>query len=91
MLHIQQEGAHDPFVPLMKDLGRASPTLTLTKTKNEHQASYQAESRFCYKCGEQGHLRKVCTMCKIPKPRNSLHSYSVRRPKYYTCARFMIS
>jgi hypothetical protein len=57
--------------PLMKNQGRASPKMTLIKTKNEQQASYQTERRFCYKCGEQGHLCKVCTKSKVPKPRNS--------------------
>jgi hypothetical protein len=37
-----------------------------------------------------GHLRKVCTMGKVPKPRKSFHSYSLRRSKYYTCARTII-
>jgi hypothetical protein len=76
--------------PLIKNQGRASPTIALTKTKNEQQASYQAKQRFYYKCGEQGRLHKVCTMGKISKPINSFHSYSHRRPKYYTCARSMI-
>jgi hypothetical protein len=42
--------------PLMKNQRCAFPTMTLTKIKNEQQASYKAERRFCYKCGEQGHL-----------------------------------
>jgi hypothetical protein len=41
---------------LMKNQRHAFPTMTLTKNKNGQQASYQAERRFCYKCGEQGHL-----------------------------------
>jgi hypothetical protein len=66
---------------LMKNQGCASPTMTLTKNKDKQQASYQAERRFCYKCGEQGHLQKVCQKGNIPKQINSSHSYSLRRPK----------
>jgi hypothetical protein len=61
--------------PPMKNQGHASPTMTLTKNENEHQASYQAERHFCYKCGEQGHLHKVCKKGKVPKQINSYHSY----------------
>jgi hypothetical protein len=42
--------------PVMKNQRRAFPMMTLTKNKNEQQASYQDERCFCYKCGEQGHL-----------------------------------
>jgi hypothetical protein len=77
--------------PIMEIQGRTPPTMTLTKTKNEQQASHHAERCFGYKCAEQGHLCKICTQGKVPKPINSLHSYSLRRPKYDTCARAMIS
>jgi hypothetical protein len=66
---------------LMKNQRRAFPTMTLTKNKNGQQASYQVERCFCYKCGEQGHLRKVCKKDKVPKQINSSHFYSFRRPK----------
>jgi phage FluMu protein Com len=61
--------------------------MTLTKNKDEQQASYQAERHFCYKCGEQGHLRKVCKKSKVLNQINSSHSYSLSIPKSYTCAR----
>jgi hypothetical protein len=73
--------------PLMKNQRRAFSMMTLTKNKNGQQASYQAERRFCYKCGEQGHLRKVCKKGKVPKKVNLSQSYSLRRPKSYTYAR----
>jgi hypothetical protein len=73
--------------PLMKNQRRAFPTMTLTKNKNEQQASYQANRRFCSKCGEQGHLRKVCKKDKVPKQVNLSQSYSLRRPKSYTCTK----
>ena len=77
--------------PIMEIQGRTPPTMTLTKTKNEQQASHHAERCFGYKCAEQGHLCKICTQGKVPKPRYSFHSYSLRRPRYYNCARTMIS
>ena len=42
--------------PLMKNQGCASSKMTLTKENDKQQASCQVERRFCYKCGEQGHL-----------------------------------
>jgi hypothetical protein len=53
--------------PLVKNQRRASSKMTLTKTKDEQQASCQVERRFCYMCGEQGHLRKVSKKGKVPK------------------------
>jgi hypothetical protein len=38
-------------------------------------------------CGEHGHLPKVCKKRKVPKQVNLSQSYSLRRPKSYTCAR----
>jgi hypothetical protein len=75
---------------LMRNQGRAYPKMTLTKTKNEQQTSCHVERRFCYKCGEQGYLCKVCKKGKVPKQINSSHSYSLRRPKSYTSARPML-
>jgi hypothetical protein len=60
---------------LMRNQGRASPKMILIKTKNEQQTSCQVERHLCYKCGEQGHLHKVCKKGKVPKPINSSHSY----------------
>jgi hypothetical protein len=71
--------------PVMKNQGCASSKMTLTKENDKHQASCQDERRFCYKCGEQGHLTKVCNKGKVPKQVNL--SQSLRRPKSYTCAR----
>jgi hypothetical protein len=75
---------------LMKNQRRAFPMMSLTKNKNGQQASYQIERRFCYKCGEQGHLQKVCKKGKVHKQINSSHFYSFKRPKSYTCARPML-
>jgi hypothetical protein len=76
--------------PLMKDQEHTSPMMSIFK-KNGQQASCQTERRFCYKCGKQGHLKKVWSLGKIPKLGNSFHSYSLRRPIYYNCARTTIS
>jgi hypothetical protein len=73
--------------PLMKNQRRAPSKMTLTKKKDKHQVSCQVERRFYYMCGEHGHLRKVCKKGKVPKQVNLSQSYSLRRPKSYTCAR----
>jgi hypothetical protein len=73
--------------PLMKNQRHAPSKMTLTKTKDEQQASSQVERLFCYMCGEQGHLRKVCKKGKVSKQVNLFQSYSLRRPKSYTCTR----
>jgi hypothetical protein len=38
-------------------------------------------------CGEHGHPSEVCKKGKVPKQVNLSQSYSLRRPKAYTCAR----
>jgi hypothetical protein len=73
--------------PGMKNQRRAFSKMTLTKENGKQQASCQVERRFCYKCGEQGHLSKVCNKGKVPKQVNLSQSHSLRRPKSYTCAR----
>jgi hypothetical protein len=73
--------------PLMKNQRRAPSKMTLTKKKDKQQVSCQVERRFCYMCGEHGHLPKVCKKGKVPKQVNLSQSYSLRRPKSYTCAR----
>jgi hypothetical protein len=73
--------------PVMKNQGCASSKVTLTKENDTQQASCQVERRFCYKCGEQGHLSKVCDEGKVPKQVNLSQSHSLRRPKSYTCDR----
>jgi hypothetical protein len=73
--------------PLMKNQRCAPSKMTLTKKKDKQQVSFQVERRFCYMCGEHGHLPKVCKKGKVPKKVNLSQSYSLRRPKSYTCAR----
>jgi hypothetical protein len=64
--------------------------MTLTKKKCKHQVSCQVERRFYYMCGEHGHVPKVCKKDKVPKQVNLSQSYSLRRPKSYTCARLIM-
>jgi hypothetical protein len=73
--------------PLLTDQACAVSKMTLTKENDKQQASCQVERRFCYKCGEQGHLSKVCNKGEVPKQVNLSQSHSLRRPKSYTCAR----
>jgi hypothetical protein len=73
--------------PVMKNQRCALTKMTLTKENDKQQASCQVERRFCYECGEQGHLSKVCNKGKVPKQVNLSQSHSLRRPKSYTCAR----
>jgi hypothetical protein len=73
--------------PLLMNQARALSKMTPTKENNKQQASCQVERRFCYKCGEQGHLSKVCNKGKAPKQVKLSQSHLLRRPKSYTCAR----
>jgi hypothetical protein len=61
--------------------------MTLTKENDKQQASCQVERRFCYKCGEKGHLSKVCNKGEVPKQVKLSQSQSLRRPKSHTRAR----
>jgi hypothetical protein len=73
--------------PLLMNQACAFSKMTLTKENDKQQASCQVEQRFCYKCGEQGHLSKVCNKGEVPKQVNLSQSYSLRRSKSYSCAR----
>jgi hypothetical protein len=72
---------------VIKNQGRAPSKMTLTKENDKQQASCRVERRFCYMCGEHGHPPEVCNKGKVPKQVNLSQSYSLRRPKPYTCAR----
>jgi hypothetical protein len=76
--------------PLLTNQACAVSKMTLTKENDKQQASCQVERRFCYKCGEQGHLSKVCNKGKVPKQVNLSKSHSLRRPKSYPCARYIM-
>jgi hypothetical protein len=73
--------------PLLMNQACAFSKMILSKENDKQQASCQVERRFCYKCGEQGHLSKVCNKGEVPKQVNLSQSYSLRRPKSYSCAR----
>jgi hypothetical protein len=73
--------------PLLMNQACAFSKMTLTKENDKQQASCQVERLFFYKCGEQGHLSKVCNKGEVPKQVNLSQSYSLRRPKSYSCAR----
>jgi hypothetical protein len=73
--------------PLMKNQACALSGMTPTKKEDKQQASCRVKQHFCYKCGEQGHLSKVCKKGKVLKQVNLSQSYSLRRPKSYTYAR----
>jgi hypothetical protein len=72
---------------VIKNQGHAPSKMTLTKENDKQQASCQVERRFCYMCGEHGHPPEVCNKGKVPKQVNLSQSYSLRRPKPYTCAK----
>jgi hypothetical protein len=73
--------------PLLMNQARALSEMTPTEKEDKQQASWQVKRRFYYKCGEQGHLSKVCNKGEVPKQVNLSQSHSLRRPKSYTCAR----
>jgi hypothetical protein len=75
--------------PVMKNQEWASSKVTHTKENDKQQASCQVERRFCYKCGEQGHLSKVCNKGEAPKQVKLSQSHLLRRPNSYTCARYV--
>jgi hypothetical protein len=59
--------------PLMINQARALSGMTPTKKEDKQQVSCQVKQRFCYKCGEQGHLSKVCKKGKVPKAVSNRH------------------
>jgi hypothetical protein len=73
--------------PLLMNQAQTLSGMTPTKENDKQQASCQVEQRFYYKCGEQGHLSKVCNKGKVPKQVKLSQSHSLRRPKSHTRAR----
>jgi hypothetical protein len=56
----KEKGYFIASCPHMEYKSLASPRMTFIKKESKQQASCKAEQCFCYKCGEQGHLWKVC-------------------------------
>jgi hypothetical protein len=75
--------------PHMENKIHAAPRMT--SNKNKKQMPHKIEHCICYNFHKTGHLKKVCVNGKISKLNTLAHPYSLRRPKYYTCARMMIS
>jgi hypothetical protein len=73
-----------------QDLAR-SRKMTIKKDENKRQMHCKDKHRICYNCREKGHLFKVCPKGKIPKPNLSIHSDMLRRPKFDSCARKVMS
>ena len=78
--------------PHMKnqDLAR-SRKMTIKKDESKRQKHCKDKHRICYNCREKGHLFKVCPKGKTPKPNLSIHSNMLRRPKFDSCARKVMS
>jgi hypothetical protein len=77
--------------PHMKNQDRASPKMTNKKEMSKEQTTCTTEHHICYNCHEKGRLKKFCAKGKTPKQNTSNHSYVLKKPKYDTCARTMMS
>jgi hypothetical protein len=73
-----------------QDLAR-SRKMTIKKDERKRQMHCKDKHRICYNCREIGHLFKVCPKGKTPKPNLSIHSNILRRPKFDSCARKVMS
>jgi hypothetical protein len=88
----RRKGHEIDSCPHMKnqDLAR-SRKMTIKKDESKRQMHCKDKHRICYNCREKGHLFKVCPKGKISKPNLSIHSDMLRRPKFDSCARKVMS
>jgi hypothetical protein len=88
----KEKGHEIDSCPHMKnqDLAR-SRKMTIKKDESKRQMHCKDKNHICYNCRERGHLFKVCPKGKTPKPNLSIHSNMLRRPKFDSCARKVIS
>ena len=88
----KEKGHEIDSCPHMKnqDLAR-SRKMTIKKDESKRQMHCKDKHRICYNCREKGHLFKVCPKGKTPKPNLSIHSNMLRRPKFDSCARKVMS
>jgi hypothetical protein len=78
--------------PHMKIMDFASSRkMTIRKDESKRQMHCKDKHHMCYNCREKGHLVKVCSKGKTPKPNLSIHSNMLRRPKFDSCARKVMS
>jgi hypothetical protein len=73
-----------------QDLAR-SRKMTIKKDESKRQIHCKDKHRICYNCREKGHLFKVCPKGKTPKPNLAIHSNMLRRRKFDSCARKVMS
>jgi hypothetical protein len=64
-----------------------SRKMTIKKDESKRQMHCKEKHYICYNCREKGHLFNVCPKGKTPKPKLSIHSNMLRRPKFDSCAR----
>ena len=88
----KEKGHEIDSCPHMKnqDLAR-SRKMTIKKDESKRQMHCKDKHHICYNCREKGHLFKVCPKGKTPKPNLSIHSNMLRRPKFDSCARKVMS
>jgi hypothetical protein len=69
-----------------------SKELTINKeVTSKRQIPCKIKQHICCKCHKKGHLWKDCPMGNFPKPNLSIHSNMLRRPKFDSCARKVMS
>jgi hypothetical protein len=90
--HIMLKMAHEVVLTNLKMLMKImdfapSRKMAIKKDESKRQVHCKDKHIICYNCSEKGHLFKVCSKGKTPKPNWSIHSYMLMRPKFDSCAR----
>jgi hypothetical protein len=73
-----------------QDLAR-SRNMTIKKDERERQMHCKEKHHICYNCHEKGHLFKLCPKGKTPMPKLPIHSNMLKRPKFESYARKVMS
>jgi hypothetical protein len=84
----KEKGHEIDSCPHMKNQNLArSRKMTIKKDESKGQMHCKDKHHICYNCREKGHLFKVCPKGKNPKLNLTIHSDMLRRPKFDSCAR----
>jgi hypothetical protein len=89
----KEKGHEIGSCPHMKnqDLAPSKEVLINKEVTSKRQIPCKIKQRIFYNCHKKGHMWKDCPIGKFPKPNLSIHSNMLRRPKFDSCARKVMS
>jgi hypothetical protein len=74
-----------------QDLAPSKEVLINKEVTSKRQIPYKIKQRICYNCHKKGHMWKDCAVGNFTKPNLSIRSNMLRRSKFDSCARKVMS